>query len=479
MQPLVVTGLPAKARLSLSFTAIGSSLFVTLSGAGWGAATVDAGNELILLFSNDSTVTLRATSLQSFEPGLVQNTFTHQYSLKIADLSAISTFELAGLRKYSFNSFSDLTIPKENSERLKRTSKLFAAELEKANFSKTVQQIGLQEIRNFIGDSVTFCCRVYKTRYFQGSENGPTVLDVQANFSDPPVNVLILERDRDKFNNAPENRYLNKDVCISGVVEMRNNIPSVIIRNKEQIQLKSPVSLDEISFFEGDTVTVAGKVFTAYYAHDSDAQHTYLNVGAPDPDQPLTLLIGNDDRPEFGMPEIAYLNKMVRVVGKVERLHDKLVIALHDKRQIEVLEDADNGPAFVSLQGKTARQTNPVASKNGLPQNEAGQPAETEAEFPGGTAGFQNFLEKNINNPLELKPREKKKVVVAFRIDQNGLCRDIKIVESAGYVFDEEVKRVLLKMPKWKPASYNGNVIASRLTLPITFKGEETENVNK
>src|SRR6476661_331598 len=57
MQALPVTGLPAKTKLSLSLSALGSSLFLNLNGSGWGASTIDAGNELILLFSNDSTVT--------------------------------------------------------------------------------------------------------------------------------------------------------------------------------------------------------------------------------------------------------------------------------------------------------------------------------------------------------------------------------------------------------------------------------------
>lgn len=468
MATVPLSGLGAKNKLSFDFSAIGSSFFVTLNGSGWGASTVDAGNELILLFANDSTATLHSTSLQSFEPGEAFNAYSHRYVVSANDLLSLSKYPLSGIRKYSFSSFTDLAVPKENSEKIKRASAMFAAEIQKAGLFKSFKQIELRDIRNYVGDSVAFCTRIYNTRYFKGSPDGPTLLDVQANFSDPFVNVLILEKDRAKFSNAPEKRYLNKEVCISGMVELRNNVPSVIVANKEQIRLKSPVTLSEIGYFSGDTVTVTGKIVSTSYLSDSADKPTLLSMNAPGAAEPFTLFIQSDDRPGFGTPEADYLNKIVQVRGKVEQGQDKVRMVLHNKQQIEIVDDPGTELAFVSLQSNTASKPDPVAAP-------AEPPAEKLAEFPGGSAALLDYVAKNLTLPTELSSKEHKRVVAGFLIDEKGACKEIKIIESAGYLFDEEVKALLLKMPKWKPATVKGVAKASRITLPVTFRETDGE----
>jgi protein TonB len=47
------------------------------------------------------------------------------------------------------------------------------------------------------------------------------------------------------------------------------------------------------------------------------------------------------------------------------------------------------------------------------------------------------------------------------------------VVQSAGAVFDNEVIRVLKKMPKWKPAIQNGQPVAVTFTQPVTFQAVE------
>ncbi|MDQ3277067.1 MAG: hypothetical protein M3Q06_01995, partial [Bacteroidota bacterium] len=242
IEPVPITGLPEKDKLSFDFTAIAADLFLNLSGTGWGATTVDKENALVLLFSNDSSLSLKAAALQSFEPGLAESAYRHRYNLTLQQLSALSRFDLIGLRKYSFDTYNELSLPAQNRDAIKRASALFLSELKKANITSSVREISVKDIRNYIGDSVSFCSQVFRTRFFKESEEGPTLLDVQANFSDPFVNVVILEKDRSKFNNAPEDVFLNKNVCISGVVGLRNNIPYLVVQNKDQIRMNSQLA---------------------------------------------------------------------------------------------------------------------------------------------------------------------------------------------------------------------------------------------
>ena len=214
-------------------------LFVDVKGAGWGATTIDEGDKLVFLFANDSSVAVTSTGLQTFEPGIPQSTYKHRYRITEAALQALARNGLVGLRKFSFKESSEVRIPKESAARLQKPSALFLAELKKPGKMKPLQQINAKDVAGHIGDSVQFCSRTYNSRYNATSGNGPAVLELQADFSEPIVNVIILPEDRAKFGDAPETFFLNKDVCVSGVLELRDDTPSVIVRSKEQLRIKS------------------------------------------------------------------------------------------------------------------------------------------------------------------------------------------------------------------------------------------------
>lgn len=100
-------------------------------------------------------------------------------------------------------------------------------------------------------------------------------------------------------------------------------------------------------------------------------------------------------------------------------------------------------------------------------------PVQKEPEFPGGQQAWLNFLQKYLIAPDELEPGEKKNVAIRFQVSAEGTVTNFEIIQSAGYAFDNEVIRVLRKMPKWKPAIQNGQPIARAFTQPVTFMGVE------
>lgn len=475
---LSLSGLTGKSKLSLGFTALGSTLYLNISGTGWGTKTIDIGDELSLLFSNDSLVSLKSTSLQGFEPGMVQNSYRHQYHISYKQLEALSRYDLVSIRKYSFKTFTDLIVPAGNAGRLKKLSALFVGELKKANVFKSLQQIKIKDIRNYLGDSVEFCSRVYRTRYFEESADGPTLLDVQANFSDPFVNVVILQKDREVFNGAPEKKYLNKEVCISGVPTLRNNIPYLVIHDREQIKVKSPVALEEIDLFVGDSITVTGTVFTARYLEDTKTKPTLLNVGAPYPDQPLTLVIENEERKNFTRPEEVYMNKTIRVAGKVVSFKGKPQIVLHTPEQVQIIADAEPLPAIASFQKDTVATAKVIEQPKvqlveektvitNIEPEVKEVPAKTYAQFPGGDSAFALFIRKHLDLPESYAKTEQKQVVISFDLNAKGIWRNLRLVTSAGKELDKKLIRVLRKMPKWKPATQNGMAVATQVVYPV------------
>jgi protein TonB len=119
-----------------------------------------------------------------------------------------------------------------------------------------------------------------------------------------------------------------------------------------------------------------------------------------------------------------------------------------------------------------------IANGNGLNGNKEEDktefaPLEKSPEFPGGPQAWANFLNRYLQTPEDLEPGEKKLVLISFLVDADGSVTGFKVVRSGGNAFDNEVIRVLKKMPKWKPAIQNGRPVSVPFTQPVTFVGLE------
>lgn len=99
--------------------------------------------------------------------------------------------------------------------------------------------------------------------------------------------------------------------------------------------------------------------------------------------------------------------------------------------------------------------------------------AEEPAEFPGGSAALKKYLIENLLYPLSAKEEGiEGKCILNFIVHKTGEISDVKILRSLADCkqCDEEAKRLILAMPKWKPGKQNGKEVDSYYTLPIIFK---------
>ncbi|MDQ8006008.1 MAG: energy transducer TonB [Pedobacter sp.] len=93
------------------------------------------------------------------------------------------------------------------------------------------------------------------------------------------------------------------------------------------------------------------------------------------------------------------------------------------------------------------------------------------AEFPGGINKARQFLANNIQYPDEaVENGVNGTVQVKFTIEADGSISNIEIVRKLGYGCDEEVIRVLKRMPKWNPAKLKGQNVRSYFTMPVSFR---------
>ena len=96
--------------------------------------------------------------------------------------------------------------------------------------------------------------------------------------------------------------------------------------------------------------------------------------------------------------------------------------------------------------------------------------AERMPEFPGGIEALKRFLLKNLTMPPnDLDPGTVVKVTARFVVDGEGHVQNIEITQPADPSFNKEVKRVILKMPDWKPGQQNHHPVSVYFNLPVNF----------
>ena len=98
------------------------------------------------------------------------------------------------------------------------------------------------------------------------------------------------------------------------------------------------------------------------------------------------------------------------------------------------------------------------------------RPVYTQAEPVDGYPALYAYFERELRYPV-VHPKDSAEgvVTVAFVIDLTGKATAIAIENSLGDAFDQEVRRLIQHMPLWRPATYDGNAVQSKVSLPITF----------
>lgn len=95
--------------------------------------------------------------------------------------------------------------------------------------------IKLEEAKDHIGDSVLICGKVFSARYFETSKGSPTLLNLGAAFPHQLLTVVIWEDLRKQMPAKPEDYFLNKEICITGKIELYKDKPQMVIRQLGQL----------------------------------------------------------------------------------------------------------------------------------------------------------------------------------------------------------------------------------------------------
>ena len=99
--------------------------------------------------------------------------------------------------------------------------------------------------------------------------------------------------------------------------------------------------------------------------------------------------------------------------------------------------------------------------------------AEVMPDYPGGMQALRKFLEKNLKNPQDLEAGENIKVRIRFIVGYDGNLKGFETIQDGGTAFNNEVIRVLKKMPQWIPGKTKGENVSVYYTIPVNFIATE------
>lgn len=120
----------------------------------------------------------------------------------------------------------------------------------------------------------------------------------------------------------------------------------------------------------------------------------------------------------------------------------------------------------VTEPGNGGGDKTPVAIDKTSPME--GDAVEVLPAYPGGMDALRKFLQKHLETPDELQSGETVSVRVKFVVDYTGKLKSFETVKSDAY--NNEVVRVLKKMPDWIPGKTKGENVSVYYVIPVKFE---------
>ena len=101
--------------------------------------------------------------------------------------------------------------------------------------------INWYEAQNNIGERTTVCGPVVDGTWASGSSGKPTFLNLGEPYPDPDrFTVVIWIDNRGNFPQAPEDYYLDKTICVTGLIIEYNGIPEIEVQYPSEIEIQEP-----------------------------------------------------------------------------------------------------------------------------------------------------------------------------------------------------------------------------------------------
>jgi periplasmic protein TonB len=150
--------------------------------------------------------------------------------------------------------------------------------------------------------------------------------------------------------------------------------------------------------------------------------------------------------------------------------------SLHDITHIDIgtvthIIDAPAGPPDIFPAAPTGTGGNlpTVAAAPVVDINAPVDNPDMQASYPGGEKELIKFLQHNLQSPDEMEEGAAVQVRIKFVVGFDGNLQAFDVLQDGGNAFNNEVIRVLKKMPRWDPGKKGGRNVPVYYTLPVKF----------
>lgn len=180
--------------------------------------------------------------------------------------------------------------------------------------------------------------------------------------------------------------------------------------------------------------------------------------------------IKNAATASYTKPVVVPDNKADKPMSTIDKVENSLID--------DTEKDGDKVTTEVNITKEPPTDGNGTGNEKTITEPEKNEPeifvtSEIMPEFPGGREAFINFLQKNLRQPNDFEEGQKLVVIASFVVNANGEIEQINIIQHGREDLDNEVIRVIKKMPRWKAGVQNGRNVAVYYKIPITFVAPE------
>lgn len=99
-------------------------------------------------------------------------------------------------------------------------------------------RISADEASDYIGTAAEVCGEVASADYLTKIGGEPTFINFGRSHPNQFFTAVIWGSDRGKWTRPPEKRYMNREICVSGMIELHEGTPQIVVENPGQIELR-------------------------------------------------------------------------------------------------------------------------------------------------------------------------------------------------------------------------------------------------
>jgi len=100
------------------------------------------------------------------------------------------------------------------------------------------KEIKPEDAKDNVGKTVKICTKIQLAVYHENLDGRPTRLFTSADSAHSPVTFIIWGENRRNFDYQPEKDLKEREVCITGKIELLTGKPVIVIEKQSQVSVK-------------------------------------------------------------------------------------------------------------------------------------------------------------------------------------------------------------------------------------------------